>query len=594
MVAAGAAAFDGRCPRAPYGDAMDHRQAPRVSAARRDLARLRVVSATIVRHGFGELLLKTSLGKRLHARGELEAGATSATVQGSASVRFTRMLASLGPTFIKLGQVLSMRQDLLSREWIDALSSLQDKAPVVPYEQIRTTVEDALGAPIADIFAAFEEQPLATASIAQAHRATTRDGEHVVVKVQRPGIENVMRGDLSLLHLAAQVLEASIDEMRLVGITDIVAEFEKALLRELDFREELGNLMRIRGLLDPELTVGAPQPYPELSEKTVLTMEFFAGKSLRAIEPEGELARGAVEQLVRAMCKQVFVDGFFHGDPHAGNILCNEQGVLCMLDWGLVGTLTPEQRADVVALLVATLANDSSTIARILLKMGTPTQRVNLLELRAEIERIRGKYLEAAKGVQGLDSAGFVQEFSDAAQKFRIKLASEYSILIKTIATLEGIVRRLDPDADIIAIARPYVQHTFMRRLSPQDLFRDFASEVTTIGSLAHRLPNQVDQLLHDFETGNLQIRAVTPTLNTLPAAIRQSAGRVSLSLFATAMTLACAIVLPANYHDTPRLLLAIACGLLAFGAWTVSLGWHFVRGQPLRLTPFMRLLRRG
>lgn len=570
---------------------MENKQTSLVGAARRDLARLRKVSAVVVRHGFGELLLKTPLGRRMSAKGELQSD--GAIVQGSAAVRFTRMLASLGPTFIKLGQVLSMRQDLLSREWITALETLQDKAPVVPFAAVQASIEEALGMPLAEAYASFDEQPLATASIAQVHRATTRDGDEVVVKVQRPGIENTMRGDLSLLYLGAQVLEASIDEMRLVGISSIVGEFERALLRELDFREELTNLLRMRSLLDPDLSVGVPRPYPELSSKTVLTMEFFPGRAVRSLEPDSELARHTVEQLVRAMCKQVFVDGFFHGDPHAGNILVNAEGTLCMLDLGLVGVLTPEQRSDVVALLVATFANDSSAIARILLRMGTPTQRVNLLELRAEVERIRGKYLES-RGVNELDSAGFVQEFADAAQKFRIKLASEYAILIKSVATLEGIIRQLHGDADIVAIARPYIQQTLVRRLSPLDLIKDFASEVSTLGSLAHRVPEQIDQLLHDFETGNLEIRAVTPRLDLLPAVIQQSTSRLSLSLFAAVMTLSCALVLPASYEDTPRLVLAIALGLGASTSWLVLLGWHFIRGRPLRLTPLMRLLRRG
>jgi ubiquinone biosynthesis protein len=563
-----------------------------VGAARRDLGRLRTVSAVIVRHGFGELLLKSPLGRRLMSKGELPQ--EGAVVQGSAAVRFTRMLASLGPTFIKLGQILSMRQDLFAREWIEALSTLQDAAPVVPFASIRETIEEALGLPLAEAFASFEEHPLGTASIGQVHLATTHEGQRVVVKVQRPGIENTMRGDLNLLYLGAQVLEASIDELRLVGVTDIVGEFERGLLRELDFREELKNLLRMRAQIDPERDVSVPRPYPELSEKTVLTMDFFAGKPLRALVPGSELAKHAVDEVVHALCKQVFVDGFFHGDPHAGNILCNDEGKLCLLDLGLVGALTPEQRADVVALLVATFANDSSSIARILLKMGTPTRRVSLLELRAEIERIHAKFLAENRGVEALDSSGFVQEFSAAAQRFRIKLASEYAILIKSVATLEGIVRALHPEADIVSIARPYVQQTLVRRLSPGDLLKELASEVSTIGSLVHRLPTHIDQLLHDFETGNLQIRAVTPRLNTLPRVLQQSTSRLSLSLFASVMSLCSAIVLTSGIDDTARIALAVVLGLLATMAWSVLLAWHFVRGQPLRLTPLLKLFRRG
>lgn len=571
---------------------MQDKQTSLVGAARRDLTRLRKVSATVVKHGFGELLLKTSLGRRLVAKGELPSDA-GGTVQGSAAVRFTQMLASLGPTFIKLGQILSMRHDLLAREWIVALETLQDAAPPVPLAQIHEVIEQALGLPVAEAFASFDQTPIGTASIGQVHLATTHEGQRVVVKVQRPGIAETMRGDLNLLYLGAQILEASIDELRLIGITDIVGEFEKALLRELDFGEELGNLLRMRSLLDERGRVTVPRPYPELSDRTVLTMDQFVGKPMRALEPNSELAKGAVEELVKCLCKQVFVDGFFHGDPHAGNILCNEEGTLCLIDLGLVGELTSEQRSDVVALLVATFANESSSIARILLKMGTPTQRVSLLELRAEIDRIRGKYLETNRSAAEMDSSGFVQEFADAAQKFRIKLASEYAILIKAIATVEGIVRQLYPDADIVALARPYVQNTFMNKLSPGDLFKEFASEVSTIGSLAHRLPGHIDQLLHDFETGNLQIRADTPVLNTLPYTLQQAASRLSLSMFAAATALCSALVLISTLEAWPRYLLSGGLALSSTIAWLVLVGWHFIRGKPVRLTPLMKLFKR-
>lgn len=563
-----------------------------VGVAIRDLARLRTVAAVVSRHGFGELLMRTPLGPRLFA-GETPPGGDASLGQATAAVRFARLLGSLGPTFIKLGQILSMRRDLLPAEWIAALETLQDRAPVLPFETVRDAVEAGLGASLADLFADFSREPLATASIAQTHLATTRGGERVVVKVQRPGIEATMRSDLDLLFLVAQVLEASIDEMQLVGISDVVAEFEKGLLRELDFRDELANLLAARQLLDPERSVTVPRPHPELSCRTVLTMQLFEGTALRNLAPKSPAAKHAVEEIVHAACKQVFIDGLFHGDPHTGNILANESGTLCLIDLGLVGRLSEAQREDLIALVFATITGDSASIARVLLRMGTPTQRVSLADLRAEIDRIRQKYL-AVSNLEEVDSTGFAQEFAEAAQRFRIKLAPEYSILVKATTTVEGLVRSLHPDVDLVGIARPYVQQALARRLAPGALLQNLAGEATELAALVARLPAQLDQVLHDVETGNLQIRAVTPALDEVPALLHQMSGRIGLTAFAFAMTLSTAVVVAGADTGWVRVALAVACGLAAAGAWTLLFWWHVVgRGKPLRVAPLLRFFRR-
>lgn len=563
-----------------------------VGVAIRDLARLRTVAAVVSRHGFGELLMQTPLGLRLFGS-DTPPGGDAALGKASPAVRFAHLLGSLGPTFIKLGQILSMRRDLLPAEWIAALETLQDRAPVLPFDTVRDAVEAGLGAPLGDLFTDFSREPMATASIAQTHLAITPGGERVVVKVQRPGIEATMRSDLDLLFLAAQVLEASIDEMQLLGASDVVAEFEKGLLRELDFREELSNLLAARQLLDPEHPVTVPRPHPELSCRTVLSMQLFEGVSLRKLEPKSPAARHAVEEVLHAACKQVFVDGFFHGDPHAGNILADESGTLCMIDLGLVGRLSEAQREALMALIFATMTGDSATIARVLLRMGTPTQRVSLADLRAEVERIRQKYL-VVSSLDAVDSAGFAQEFAEAAQRFRIKLAPEYSILVKATTTIEGLIRNLHPEVDLLGIARPYVQQVLARRLSPGALLQNLAGEATELAALIARLPAQLDQVLHDVETGNLQVRAVTPVLDEMPALLHQMSGRIGLTAFAFAMTLCAALVLPAGEPHWVRVTLALACVLAAAGAWTLLFWWHVMgRGKPLRLAPILRLFRR-
>ena len=561
-----------------------------VGVAVRDLGRLRAVAFTVARHGFGPLLMKTPLGKRLFDKAPQ---GDEALRGASAPVRFAKLLAALGPTYIKLGQILSMRKDIFAPDWIEALETLQDDAPRLPYSVVREQVETSLGGTLEQLYATFEEEPLATASIAQTHRALTKDGEEVVVKVQRPGIEKTMRSDLDLLYLAAQVLEASIDEMQIAGVVSIVEEFEKGLLGELDFNRELSNLLEFHRHLDPERKVTVPRPHPELSTRTVLTMEFFAGRPIRKLTPKSTEAQEVVNEIVHSALKQVFVDGVFHGDPHAGNLLYGEDGTVCMIDLGMVGRLSQEQRDDIVTLAIATIANDATTIARVLLKMGTPMQRVNLSELKADIVRIRQQHL-MVDSFGEYDSAGFIAEFAKAAGRYRIKLAKDLAILGKSAATLEDIVRTLHPEVDLIGIARPFLDDIVERRLSPQRILGELTSEASGLGSMLRTVPGQIDQLMHDFETGNIMVRTVTPVLDEVPRHLHALGGRIALAAFASATTIAAAIAVPATAEATPQLVMTVVLAIAAVASWTALLIWHwFGRGKPMRVAPLVRFFRR-
>jgi ubiquinone biosynthesis protein len=552
--------------------------------AARDLERLGQVTATLVRHGFGALV----------GRGGAPADAAEGAPGLTPALRFTRLLGDLGPTFIKLGQVLSIRRDLLPPEYIAALETLQDDAPVVPFAAVREVVEPGLGRRLEDVFSTFEERPLGTASIGQTHRATATDGTRLVVKVQRPGIERIMRSDLDLLYLVARALETAIDEAQLAAVSEVIVEFEKGLLRELDFTAELENLETARRLLDPQRRVTVPRPHRELSAHTVLAMEFFAGRPLRALEPGSPAARGTVEELVHAAVQQVFVDGFFHGDPHPGNVLVNEAGDVCLIDFGLVGHLESGQREDLVTLILALIVGDDATIARVLLRMGSPTQRVNLAELRTEVFRIRTTYLTVA-ALTDVDTGGFAEAFAGAANRFRIKLAPEYAILTKATATLEGIIRTWHPSIDLVAIARPAVERIVAERWSPTRLLSDAMSGATGVGSLLRGLPSQLEQLLTDVESGNLQVHAVSPGLDALPDRLLQLGNRLSLTAFAVALSICAALLVPDVLRSDLRSVLFVFCLVLAVVGWTVLLWWTLLaRGKPLRLAPLLKLFRRG
>lgn len=570
-----------------------------LGVAVRDVARLREVAAVVVRHGFGEFVLRMPFASALLGR---ELVSRKESYRGTAPERFAHLLGELGPTYIKLGQVLSMRSDLLPREYIEALSKLQDKAPEISFEEVRAQLEAGLGRPMNEVFESLDATPLATASIGQTHRGKTRDGRVVAVKVQRPGIDAVMRGDLDLLWLAAKGLEASIDELKLVMPSAIVAEFEKGLLRELNFTAELANLVTMDRLVR-NVALGAgekvvvPTPIAELSCRTVLTMEFFEGKPVRALTPGSDEARRAVEVIVKTMCQGVLVEGFFHGDPHAGNILVGDDGTLCFLDLGLVGTLSPEQRDDLVTLVLGTIMNDASTVCRVLLKLGTPTERIDIGELKADITRMRAQYVMVA-ALEDVDTERFIEEFVHATRKYKVRLATEYSVLAKAAGTVEGMVRALYPKLDVIPLIKPYVERVFADRFEPQKAITEALGGATGMLSLARTLPTHLDQILHDLETGNVQVRPRMPELEQLPSLLHDSATRIGVAVFAASMSIASAMVVPDAYEHPMqwvKLGLFFVFGLSAIAGWVVVWFWHWLgRGFSLPIGGILRLLRRG
>ncbi len=564
-----------------------------VGVAKRDLGRLRKVGAIVARHGFGELLTRSPLGSRLFKRTELPSGDADMR-QAPPAERFVHMLEELGPTYIKLGQILSMRQDLLPAHYIEALQKLQDAAPVVAIDVIREQVEAGLGAPAEEIFAHFDETPLATASIAQIHRATTKDGRDVVVKVQRPGIEKVMRGDLDILYVGAQILEANIEEMSLVALSDVVVEFERGLLRELNFHDELSNLVIARGNIVEGQNLVVPEPFADLSSRTILTMEYLEGRPLRELEPQSELAKQVVEDIVKTACRQMMIDGFVHGDPHAGNILIDDEGRVIALDWGMVARISRTQKDDILSLAFALLTNDSGTIARTLLRMGTPLARVNLSALKAEIQRIRGD-LSEIRALEDLDTAALAQQLAEAAGRFRIRLATDYAIVAKAAATIEGIIRHLHPGIDLVPLVRPYIDAELKERFAPEQMMKELLGEATGFGAMVRNLPDQIDQVLHDAETGNMQVHAFTPDLNELPRVLHFTASRLSLTGFCMSMTLSAAILGGLVSHSPWGLLFAILIGLMATGGWISLAAWHFAGWtRQRRITPLLRFFKRS
>src|SRR5947209_6968351 len=334
----------------------------------KDLQRLREISAVVVRHGFGELRDRSRLWDVLGRR-EPGERPSRADMRATSARRFRETLAELGPTFIKMGQILSSRPDLLPPDFIAELSELQDSAPPMSLETVLRLIEQGLGRPSAELFAHIDPEPLASASIAQVHRARVSDGESVVVKVQRPGIEEQIRSDTDLLFYLARFLEGVIEETGIYTPTGIVTEFRDAMLLELDFENEARNIEEFAHNHADRPYVVIPKLYRDLSSRTVITLQELKGVKLKTALESGQSAGIDRQQLARhvleASFQQLFKDGLFHGDPHPGNIIVMEGNRIGLLDFGLVGRLTKQMQESMIVLVLAISLRDPDTVARL-------------------------------------------------------------------------------------------------------------------------------------------------------------------------------------------------------------------------------------
>lgn len=505
--------------------------------------------------------------------------------------RAKRVLEELGPTFVKLGQVLSIRPDLIPGDIVDSLKQLQKNVAPLPAEELKDVIEGYLGAPIDEHFTAFEMEPMAAASIAQVHRAKLKlDGEEhdVVVKVQRPGIREKMESDLSILYWLARLAEGSIKEASQFQPVAIVREFESALLQELDFLNEARNILEVTrnfehrpGLLE------LPKVYEHLTSQKLLVMSFVHGIRITEIvdnpkyDPE-ELLQRALEVIF----EMVFTDGFFHGDPHPGNLLVTEDSRVAMLDFGLMGRLTKEEQDTLVQLGLAVFARNATQLTRIVMKMGQVPPDFNRLEFEHGVRKLMDKYLgiELAQ----LSSQNLIRECMELIVEHHVRLPPEYAILGRAAGTIEGIGRILYPEFNVIKIAGPFVTRLVSRRLDPTKLGTEAMGLALSLQQLLADAPLQASRLLDDFEAGRVQVGVRGHALDELAAAQRTHSVRVVLVVSAATLVLTAAITLaPFQYtlsslgwskYAIPAVpLLAIV--LCSFLLWLLFLTFVFPHG---------------
>lgn len=562
-----------------------------VLSAVRDLARLREISSVLVRHGFGEIVARAGFGRtRRREKAVPEAAeadapeiATEEVEKGedekrriSIHERARLVLQDLGPSFIKLGQIASTRSDVLPAELIAELKKLQDDVPAAPFEQIRGVVESSLGAPVNELFVRFDEKPLATASIGQVHRAVlaTPEGERdVVVKVQRPGVAPTVMRDLELLHIMAAAIERAIPDSRIYSPVGLVQQFDRSITTELNFTTEADNAERFAQNFAGKERVRFPKVFREVSSKHVLTLEFFDGKKLDRAVAEGANGKSIAKLATGIIIKMIFEDGFFHADPHPGNVIIlppNEAPEVAMIDLGMVGRLSPELRERTVDLMVAAVRKDMVGVADALYAIGRPTKKIDMREYRAEVSMLAEKYL--GKPLKQIELSGMIRDLVQGAIKYGLEIPPDFMLVGKALMTVEGIGKEIDPELDVFGEAAPYFFDLMRKRYSPVRLGNELWRGVEQLSRAGYDMPMQVRDVLEDLRLGRMAMRAEDPGL---PLAADRLGRRVFSGLVVVALVIGGVVLVHDEHHETLGTVLLVNAGLV----WLVHVANDLRRG---------------
>jgi len=492
--------------------------------------------------------------------------------------RVRHALEEMGPTFIKLGQVLATRVDLFPPEWIQEFEKLQDQTTALPFSELAAQVEEDLGAPIEQIFPYFENEPLAAASIAQVHRARLENGHDVIVKIRRPKIRKTIEADLRLLERLAGIVDSEIAELRRFRPKEVVRQFTLSLHRELDFAVESRNAERMATNFEDDPNIIIPQIYWEWVGERINVQEYIDGVSGRNVETlsnAGMNCKVIASRGAEAVLKMVLIDGFFHADPHPGNIIYVKGNRLAFIDFGVIGRLSEIRRDQVIDLLHAIVIKDSSRVVDVLQDWASDTLFETTI-LAAEIELFIDTYHGIA--LKQLKISAMLLELSGLMRNHQLSMPPDLTLLFKTLIILEGMGRQIDPDFDLIGTAAPLLERAMVARYRPDALAKRSWRSLVGMAEVVSSMPQDLRRLLKALRSGAFKINVDVIQLNHFGLQLDRAASRLTVGLITAALIIGSSIVMTVS--GGPTLFGLPAFGLLGFlgagigGIWLMVSIW--------------------